>query len=1060
LITTNIAISAEQAPDATDGERKTVTALFADIKGSMELMEDLDPEEARAVVDPALKLMIDAVHHYDGYIVQSTGDGIFALFGAPVAHEDHPQRALYAALRMQDAMRRYSAKLRQAGHPPIEARVGVNTGEVVVRSIATSGGHAEYTPIGHSTNLAARMQALAPTGSIAATDITRKLCEGYFTFRSLGPTVVKGVSDPVEVSEVVGIGPLRTRLERAVSRGLTKFVGRERELDSLRHAAEQAQAGRGQIVAIIGKPGVGKSRLFYEFKAIEGGNCLMLEAFSVSHGKATAYLPVIGLLRDYFRILPEDDARTRREKVAGKIVILDQALQDTLPYLYALLGIIEGDDPLAQMDPQIRGRRTRDAIKRILLRETLNQPLVAICEDLHWIDAETQAVLNFVVDAIANARILLLVSYRPEYRHEWGSRAHYTQIRLDPLGRESAEEMLSTLLGEDKDLTPLKRQIVERTQGTPFFMEEMVQTLFEEGVLQRNGGVKLAKSMSTVKIPATVQAVLASRIDRLPAGEKELLQLLAVLGCEFPLNLVQCVTKKSSNELEQLLAQLELAEFIFEQPTSGGALEYIFKHVLTQEVAYSSLLSERRRALHDRAAQAIEDLYGNQIEDHYGDLANHYLRATNASKAALYARLAAEQALSRAAYPQAMSLIETALNLVDQLPEEAERSRTELALRSIESTVALVLHGASSRERERAINRMCELAQGIGEADQFVRALSTLSGFYFTKSESPRGLELAMRCLAIGGSVQDEGLLVDLRYNAGLLACFCGSFKEAASYVEDALRQARGSHCRMSPQWGELYASGLPGISAFVLQSLGRVNASAKAAEEGLEYARKSRHLLSLGMALARACMLSFDRRQPDIARALCEELIPLSKENGFAEWLPWGQFIHGWALFQLGRAAEGLLEMEAGLAGFDRLGGVPRLQHCVAVRADAIAGIGRVDEAVAIINQTLTHIEQTGEKLDHAEILRLKGEVLLLRDVDATVEAEACFHTALEIARAQEAKWWELRAILSLSRLLRNTNRREEARLILGEIYKWFTEGYDLPDLKDAKALLDELSA
>jgi class 3 adenylate cyclase len=307
-----------------DGERKTVTALFADIKGSMELIEDLDPEEARAIVDPALKLMIDAVHRYDGYIVQSTGDGIFALFGAPVAHEDHPQRALYAALRMQDEIRRYADRQRAEGPAPIQIRVGVNTGEVVVRSITTGAGQVEYTPIGHTTNLASRMQTLANPGSTVIAESTRKLVEGYFALKPLGGTKVKGVTEPVHVYEVTGLGPLRTRLQRSAGRGLTKFVGREREMEALKHAAEQAKSGHGQIVAAMAEPGVGKSRLFFEFKARSAAGWMVLETFSVSHGKASAYLPVIDLLRNYFKIANEDDERSRREKVAGKIAILDR----------------------------------------------------------------------------------------------------------------------------------------------------------------------------------------------------------------------------------------------------------------------------------------------------------------------------------------------------------------------------------------------------------------------------------------------------------------------------------------------------------------------------------------------------------------------------------------------------------------------------------------------------------------------------------------------------------------------------------------------------------------
>jgi class 3 adenylate cyclase len=460
----------EPASDVIEGERKTVTALFADIKGSMDLMEDLDPEEARAIVDPALKLMIDAVHRYDGYIVQSTGDGIFALFGAPVAHEDHPQRALYAALRMQEDLKRYSDRRRVEGKLPLQARVGVNTGEAVVRSIKTGEDHVEYTPIGHSTGLAARMQALAPIGSIAATQQTRRLCEGYFTFKSLGPTTVKGVSEPVAVFEVSGLGALRTRLQVAAQRGFTKFVGRQAELGQMKHALGLACEGHGQIVAAMGEPGVGKSRLFFEFKAVVQSGCLVLEAYSVSHGKASAYLPVIDLLRSYFKITAEDDERARREKVNGKIITLDPALEDTLPYLFGLVGIVGGDDTLAQLDPQLRRRRTLEAVKRVLVRESLTQPLIVIFEDLHWIDSETQALLNLIVDGLATARILLLVNYRPEYHHQWGSKTYYSQLRLDPLGKKSAQELLTALMGDDESTLPLKRLIIERTEGNPFFM--------------------------------------------------------------------------------------------------------------------------------------------------------------------------------------------------------------------------------------------------------------------------------------------------------------------------------------------------------------------------------------------------------------------------------------------------------------------------------------------------------------------------------------------------------------------------------------------------------------
>ncbi len=629
---------APDQPDTStpiDGERKTVTALFADIKGSMELMEDLDPEEARAIVDPALKLMIGAVHRYDGYIVQSTGDGIFALFGAPVAHEDHPQRALYAALRMQEELRRYSAKLREAGNAGLEARVGVNTGEVVVRSLKTGDTHTEYTPIGHSTSLAARMQALAPAGSIATTGQTRRLCEGYFTFKPLGPARIKGVSEPINIVEVTGLGPLRTRLQVTAQRGFTKFVGRQAELEQMKRALQLARDGLGQIVAAIGEPGVGKSRLFFEFRAIAQSGCLVLEAYSVSYGKASAYLPLIDLLRSYFEIVNEDDERKRREKVAGKIIMLDRALEDTLPYLFGLLNMVEDEDSQAQLDPQLKRRRIVEAIKRILVRESLNQPLIVVFEDLHWIDSETQALLDLLVDGIATARILLLINYRPEYHHQWGNKTYYTQLRLDPLGKESADQMLAALVSDAGELAPLKRFIIERTEGNPFFMEEMVQMLFEQNLLVRNGVVRLAKPLNEIRVPPTVQAILASRIDRLAPAHKELLQTLAVLGREFSSGLIKRVTGKADDELERMLSELQLGEYIYEQPAFPD-IEYIFKHALIHEVAYNSVLTARRRQLHERAAQAIEALFADRLDDYLDKLAHYYDRSGNVSKAVEY----------------------------------------------------------------------------------------------------------------------------------------------------------------------------------------------------------------------------------------------------------------------------------------------------------------------------------------------------------------------------------------------------------------------------------------
>src|SRR5262245_8652036 len=716
--------AALEARGSAQGERKTITALFADIKGSMDLIEDLDPEAARRLVDPALQLMMDAVHRYEGYVAQSTGDGIFAFFGAPLAHEDHPQRALYAALRMQEESKRYGEKLRLEQGVILQIRVGLNTGEVVLRSIRKDDLHTDYTPVGHSTSLASRMESLALPGSIVVSEHTYKLTEGYFEFKPLGAARVKGVSEPVTIYEVLGVGPLRTRLQVAARRGLVRFVGRQGELEQMKKALELTRAGHGQIVGVMGEPGVGKSRLFYEFKLLSQRGCLMLETFSVSHGKAYPYLPLIELLKNYFQITLQDDERQRREKLTGKVLTLDRSLEDTLPYLFFLLGIAEPTSPLSQMDPQIRKRRTFDAIKRLLVRESLNQPFILVFEDLHWLDAETQAFLMLLSESVATARILLLVNYRPEYRHEWGSKTYYTQLRLDPLGKEEAQELLTALLGDGTALQLLKQLILDKTEGNPFFMEEIVQELVAQGLLLRDAvvgaGLKPAptvRNLTELHLPPTVQGVLAARIDRLPPAEKELLQTLAVIGKEFPLSLLQQVVAKSEEELQGLLFHIQAAEFIYEQP-AFPEVEYIFKHALTQEVAYNSVLLERRRVLHERAAQALVALYRATLDEHYSELAHHYTRSGNTEKAVEYLHLAGQQAVQRSANAEALTHLTTALELLTTLPDTRARAQQELTLQIALGLSLMVTKGPAAPEVETAYVRARALCRQVGETPQ------------------------------------------------------------------------------------------------------------------------------------------------------------------------------------------------------------------------------------------------------------------------------------------------------------------------------------------------------
>jgi class 3 adenylate cyclase len=1087
-------------PSATEGERKNVTALFADIKGSMEMIENLDPEEARAIFDPALQLMIEAVHRYGGYVAQSTGDGIFAVFGAPIALEDHPQHALYAALHMQEGLKRYSNRLRERGEPPVTIRIGVNAGEVVVRTIKKGAADTEHLPIGHSISLASRLQALAPPGSIAISPAVCGLVEGYFTVKGLGPARIKGVSEPVEVYEVTGLGPLRTRLQRSAGRGYTKFVGRQNEIQAMKRAAEQAKAGRGQIVAALAEAGVGKSRLLFEFMAVSRSGWMVLEAISVSHGQASAFLPLIDLLYRYFEISSEDDARKRREKINGKVLTLDRSLEDTLRYLYGLLGIADEDNQFVEINAQTRKRRALDAVKRILLRESLNQPLIVVFEDLHWIDSESQAFLNLLADSIGTARILLLVNYRPEYRHGWGNKTYYTQLRLDPLGKESAEEMLTALLGSEADLAPLKRVIIEKTEGNPFFMEETVQVLLDEGALVRNGSTRLTKPLRELKIPPTVQAILAARIDRLPSDQKDLLQTLAIIGMDFKLGLVRHVWQPPSiaiasakpegttkeltlsreeadlraSDLEAMLSELQLGEFIYEQPAVGD-LEYTFKHALTHDVAYNSVLNERRRLLHERIGSRLESIYRDNLGDHLAALTYHYARSGNSEKAIGYCQLAIQQSWERGSVAEAVGLFETGLDLLQKLPDDESRAELELDLRKNGIWALGDAKGLASPEVERSTERAIALCQRPGV--NWEKSWQALISLFFVQQLRPdvrRADEIASELVARAEEHGNDGLLAEAGNWLAYVRMVSGDFEPAADAFERTwtiLESIARPAARPTPEHaagisqaqriiqGSYTAENNRIISGWNLWFLGYPDRALERMNAATAIPHRSSKSL-LGDLHGFASYICELRRETEQMRASAEARLAIAIESGFFSGRALSEIYLGWADALAGDLESGIARMRLYMSQLKNGGSEYITDRCLTFVAAALGRAGRFEEGLGALNDAFLFTERTGQRYYQAELHRLKGELLLSHDASNAAAAEQSFHAAIDISRKQRAKSWELRASTSLARLLRDSRRRDDARSLLGEVYGWFTEGFDTADLSEAKALLQELDA
>lgn len=1072
----------EQARHAETGraERKTLTALFADLKDFTELIRDLDPESARAIVDPALKMMGEAVRDCGGYVAQSTGDGIFALFGAPLAEEDHAQRALRAALRMQQHLREYSDQLIAKNAARLEARVGIHTGEVVMRSVE-AGDRVDYLPVGYATNLAARMQTVARAGGIAISDETRRLVEGYFELRALGPTVVKGALELVNVYEVTGLGPLRTRFELSARRGLTPFVGRDDELEQVKSTFELSRNGRGQILAVVAEAGAGKTRLLYEFKRALPAKCSLLEAHSVADHEGAAYEPVLELLYGYFGIDQADDKPTRRAKAEARLTTLDPALSDSLPYLFALLGIQNTPDPVAEVGPLVKRKRTLEAFTRIIAAESLNHPTVVIFEDLHWIDRGTQAMLDVLADGIADARVLLLVSYRPEYSHDWTNKSYYTEVRLDRLSQQGAGAMLGALLGAAAELEELKQLIDERTEGNPLFIEETVRALFEEGTLVRAsspdpflssdenrgsklGEVKFTRPLSQLRLPPTVQGILAARIDRLDPAHKELLQRLAVMGREASLALIREVGAQLSGELDEMLSALQRGEFIYEQPESGVS-GYKFKHVRTQEVAYNSLLIERRRKIHQRAAEAIESIYAGDLDNHLSELAHHYSRADNVSEAVKYLGLAAKREIAKSAYESALQQLSMARELLSRLAPRLERDRVELDLLIDYGVTLLVLKGFYVPELGEVYQRAANLCKILGESERLMPVLFGLSSFHLCRAE----LKLARRHIE-----EMRGLPLDPRNARTILTgwlmgnaqFFMGEFREAHAQFEQAVAfYDRSMHRILAVQSGQDPCVSSLIYDAMALLIMGFPEQAENRVAAAMSLARELSHPFTLAVCLMTAANYLCIRRDFQRLPPFVAELSELAGEHGFTFYQEGVKVFENIVLALEGKVAE-LRAKSRSSKRFSELRYELALTWAQSTFAEAFANLGLTDVAKLLLNDAVVKMNRNDERFVQSEIQRIHG-VLALRQsgsrppsreetVKAHQMAEESFRAAHSIAVRHGTRLFALRASVALAALLSGTSRRGQGEEMLDQCLSSFTEGFDCPDLVEARTVLE----
>ncbi len=1009
-----------------EGERKQVTILLADVKGSMELLADRDPEEARRLLDPVLERMMEAVHRYEGTVNQVMGDGIMALFGAPLAHEDHAVRACYAALRLQESVKRYAEEILRNEGIPIMIRIGVNSGEVVVRSIG-SDLHMDYTAVGQTTHLAARMEQMAMPGSILLTLDTLRLAEGYVQVKPLGAVHVKGLSEPIEVYEMVGAGPVRSRLQAAATRGLTRFVGRQRELEALQQALEKARAGHGQVVALVGEPGVGKSRLLQEFTHSSSvQDWLVLESGSESHGKATPYRPVIDLLKLYFKILDRDDPREIREKVTGKLLTLDDALRPTLPAFCALLDVPSEDQEWQALDPPRRRQRTLDAVKRLFVRESQVQPLCLVFENLHWIDSETQALLDTVIESLPTARLYLLVNYRPEYQHAWGGRAYYTQLRLDPLAPESANELLQALLGDEPGLQPFKVRLIEWTDGNPFFLEESVRTLVEtQALVGERGAYRLAKALPNIQVPATVQAVLAARIDRLPPEEKHLLQSASVIGKDLPYDLLHAIAELPEQDLSRGLAHLQNAEFLYETSLFPD-LAYTFKHTLTLEVAYQSLLQERRRALHARIVDAIERLYPDRLAEQVDRLARHAIRGEVWDRAFTYLRQAGAKAAARSANREAVAWYEQALVTLRHLPQSRETLEQAIDLR-FDLRNALWPLG----EPESMLDHLREaktLAETLGDQRRLGWVFSYMTQYFRMTGDPDRAIESAQQTMAIARSIPDFALQIATSTHLGPLHRERGDYRRAIEILKSSVDSLQGSLAR--ERFG---LAGLPSVLlrfhlVWCLAELGHFAEGMAHAQEGIRIAEEADSPYSLMFAYVGAGILWLLRGEFSQATPVLERGFELCRVWNLPILFPVTASSLGVAYAHAGRVAEALPLLEQAVEQAAAMKLMTGRSIFVARLGEAYLLARRMDDAIRVAGDALAFSREQRERGHEAYALRLLGEIAAQGNPPDAHSALARYREAMALADELGMRPLLAHCHMGLGRLHRRTGDRLNA--------------------------------
>jgi tetratricopeptide (TPR) repeat protein len=1013
--------------------------------------------------------MMDGVHAYEGTVNQIMGDGIMALFGAPLAHEDHAVRACYAALSMQQGIRRYAEDTMRLRGVPVRIRVGLNSGEVVVRTIANDL-RMDYSAIGPTTHLAARMEQNAQDNTTFMTPETYRLVEGYMRAHSIGRIPVKGVPEPMEVFELDGVGAVRTRLQVSAARGLTKFVGRERELDVLRNALELSARGQGQMVSLVGEAGTGKSRIVWEVTQAMTEGWLVAETSSNSYGKAGPYFPVIDMLRRYCGVEAGDDGQAIRDKLTAKLKSLDDALLPTLsllPNLPVFLTLLDVPvDPSVSpaeaewqaMDPPQRRRRTLDAMTAVLIAESRRQPLLLVVEDVQSVDVESRAVVDRLVESLPDQRMMLLVTYRQEqHQPPPQPRPGFTQLLIEALPPESADELLNGLMGESDELVEVKQFLIERTKGNPFFLEELVRTMVETGVLEgERGAYRLAKPLSSVQVPASVQAVLSARIDRLAPDDKRLLQAAAVIGKDVPYPVLQAIAEYPPPELDPALERLQSAQFLY--ATEGAAeAEFTFKHGLTREVAYEGLLLQKRRALHAEIVSAIEALYPERIAEHADRLAHHALSGEVWRKAVDYSRQAAAKAAQTAAYRAAIGSLEQALSGLEHLPSSPETMREAIDVRH-EMRSSLMPLGEFPAIHDHMLVAE-SLGQELGDRERLVRTYSYLCQYFAVTHDPDNARGSGERAVALADQVGNVGLQILAAFMLGEALYSLGDFRRCATILRRGRTLLDGERRYQRFGMAGLPAAVAAGMLAACLAELGEFNEAAEVLSEGIQLADEINQPYTLAFLCSNDGFVHLVKGELHHALRSLTRAIEVSRTWNLSTQIPAATARLGYANMLSGFDAVGLPLLEQAAQQAQSLR-IYEEATIVTWLGDAYLRIGRQAEALDVARRAFYVADTSKQAGKRAHALRMLGDVHAAGTPTEVNQAESFYIRAHDLAIELGMRPLQSHIHLGLSRLYRRQNQLVESQEHLAKAI-WLYNALDMGLwLKQAEAELNEFTA